>query len=1173
MDKNAIKKFAIRARNKLLGQVEQKALQYGISTEGVHAPQLQGKDAVVINGAVYNEKIKEQRSRLINQIKEKSFNQVMEEAAYTWFNRFIALRFMEVNDYLPTGVRVLSSLETDKKDPDILTHALSVNLPLDKEEIYRLMDAGKTEELYKYLVITQCNALHELLPSMFEPIADYTELLFPENLLFTDSVIREMVAEIPEEDWREVEIIGWMYQYYMSEKKDEVIQAKKKYITAEIPAVTQLFTPAWIVQYMVDNSLGRLWQEAHANPDLKSQWQFYLEHADLDPDIQFKLESYINKNINPEEIKFLDPACGSGHILVYAFELLYQIYKISGYSEKDIPKLILEKNLYGLDIDDRAVQLATFALIMKARQKNRQILWKAINLNICAIQESNGISEDTIRLIAGRNNVAHYDKIKKFIENFRDAKTLGSIIKTGDYDKGLHEDVLERINSIATENLFDNAEIIHVSKIIETLFKQAEIMARKYDIVVTNPPYMGSKYMNAKLASYIENEYPEVKSDLFSVFVMLCMNMTKPNGYLGFVTPFVWMFIKSYEGLREYIVKNKTISSLIQLEYNAYEAAMVPACTFTLRNYYVDVPGEYIKLSAFTGSENQPIKIIEAIKDRDVEYRYSCHSNKFNNIPGYPIAYWISNKIIEIFSGTKYLGNKYPAKVGQNTGDNERFLRLWYEINLLSIGFYFKSSQEALLSELKWFPYNKGGEFRKWYGNNDYVINWENDGKEIKEYAVIRNKGKHWSRYIQNLKYIFQESITYSFISSSNFGVRYSPQGFIFDVGGSSLFPSDKDRYYILAFLCSKLAFNFLGILNPTLNFQVGNVSKIPLIYTKDNEFKGLIENLSKTDIRISKADWDSFETSWDFEEQPLLSHRNGSDTIEQAFANWQSFAQAQFDQLHRNEEEINRIFIDIYGLQDEMTPEVEEKDITIRKADLERDIKSFISYSVGCMIGRYSLDVKGLAYAGGEFDQGKYQTFTVDRDAIIPILSEEYFEDDIVSRFVDFVKTVFGEKTLSQNLNFIAGALGQAAGESATDRIRKYFVNDFYKDHVQTYKKRPIYWLFTSGRQKAFNALIYMHRYHKGMVAKVRTDYLHELQGKHELERRRLEQVAASSSNQRDKRAAEKRLNELSKQKEELRKYDELLRHTADQQIEIDLDDGVKVNYAKFEGLLAKIL
>ena len=733
---------------------------------------------------------------------------------------------------------------------------------------------------------------------------------------------------------------------------------------------------------------------------------------------------------------------------------------------------------------------------------------------------------------------------------------------------------VERMEYQASKNKVDG--------VILDLIKQTKIMTGMYDVLVTNPPYIGRRYLNPILVDLIDEKYADYKSDLFSAFMVYSLDKTKENGQLGFMTPFVWMFISSYEKLREMIINDKDISSLVQLEYSGFDGATVPICTFTLRNYSSDLPGEYIKLSDFKGSENQPIKTMEAVKNPDVDYRYTSRVDNFEKIPGSPIAYWASEKVGDIFYENPKIGDIFVAKQGMTTANNNRFLRQWHEINNDKIGYGCKDAEDAVKSKKKWFPYNKGGGFRKWYGNNEYIVNYENDGYEMKEYTSKLPQGT-WVR-LKSREYYFMESITWTFISSSNFGVRYSPVGFIFDVAGSSIFPK-KDKEYLLALLSTKLSFNLLQIINPTLNYQIKDIKSLPFI---SNEMKkSKIKDIVNHNIQISKTDWDSFETSWDFQKHPILAHKENSNTIEKAFNNWSEFTHKQFYQLKANEEELNRIFIDIYGLEDELTPEVEDKDITISKVveeKLEEDkknsytvdrkeaIQSFISYGVGCIFGRYSLDDDGLAYAGGDFDPSKYKTFPADKDNVIPVISNPYFENDIVSRFVDFVRITFGEENLSENLQYIAESIGMRANEVPRETLRRYFINNFFKDHVQTYKKRPIYWMFTSGRRKAFNALIYMHRYDRTTLAKIRTDYLHVLQSRLEGEKQSLSTMVKDAENTREKRQLEKQILDIEKDLQEIKEYDEKLHHMADMMIDIDLDDGVKVNYKKFEGLVQKI-
>jgi type II restriction/modification system DNA methylase subunit YeeA len=1037
---------------------------------------------------------------------------------------------------------------------------------------------------------------------VFEEIADYTELLLPDNLLTEGSIIRDLVESIEEEDYKDqVEIIGWMYQYYISEKKDEVFAGlkKNKKITKEnIPAATQLFTPKWIVKYMVENSLGRLWLESHPDEELKMQLKYYLEEAEQDPEVQKKLDELKNPDLKPEDIKVLDPAMGSGHILVYAFDVLYDIYLKANYSERDIPKLILEKNLYGLDIDDRAGQLAAFALMMKARSKNRRIFRKKIELNVCSIQESNGLIDNgkfgidnsfwdyILGDVQGEERKKLKEDIEYIIEVFKDAKEYGSILDVKKIDFDAIERRIDEIRNGETIDLFEFQYKEVILEKLPPLIKQARIMSEKYDVVCTNPPYMGNNSLNSKLKKFLEYNYKECKIDLFASFIIKCCNMTKREGYLGFMTPMVWLFIKSYKKLREEIINNKTITSLVQLEYSGFDGATVPICTFTLRNINANAKGQFIRLSDFKGVENQPKKVLKAIENKNVYYRYSIESNLFSLLPNYQIAYWLSKKVITTFRKYKRLDEVADPRKGMVTADNKRFIRYWSEVNFNNIKFDALNREEARKSNRKWFPYQKGGGYRKWYGNNYNIVNWYNDGQEL---LNMKNEGYKVGSTNHNLNYIFKEALTWNKITSSKFSSRYCDRGYLFDDAGPLCHVYNSNNiYYILGLLCSKLSLMYLDIINPTMNFQPGDIASLPYVSNEKENFT-IINKIVNENILISKIDWDSFETSWDFKHHPLLTYsafKNDFDSnkIETAFNRWEDFTREQFNQLKFNEEELNRIFIEIYGLEDELTPDVEDKDITIRKADRERDIKSFISYAVGCMFGRYSLDEEGLIYAGGEFkdkfriENGKVMINTkegwkkssidVTMDNVLVIADDDYFEDDIVNRFVEFVKVTFGEKTLEENLDYIAETLGKKSNETSRQAIRRYFLKDFYKDHVKAYNKRPIYWLFDSGKQNGFKALIYMHRYDSSTVARVRTDYLHKIQKKYEAEVKRLDMLIESDISAREKAAAMKKKEKINKQILECLAYDQVISHVANQKIEIDLDDGVKVNYAKFQSV-----
>lgn len=1157
MNKNAIKKFATEARRELISRVSQRALKYGISDKEVGNP---NDDSV--GGHLLSSTEKKQRAALIEQIKEKGYEQVMEDVAYTWFNRFSALRFMEVNGYLPTKVRVFTD-ENNAFKPQILTEAIHMELDgLDMEKVYVYKEANDNDELYKYLLITQCNALNNVLPGMFQKIADYTELLFPDNLLREGSVVHQMIELIDEDDWKDaVQIIGWLYQYYNSEKKDDVFAALKKNvkITKEnIPAATQLFTPDWIVRYMVENSLGRLWVEGHPNDkvkfivdereggqgrELKSQWKYYLEEAEQEPDVQVQLASIREeyKALKPEDILCIDPCSGSGHILAYMFDVLVQIYESYGYTTRESVASIVENNIYGLDIDDRAAQLAYFAVMMKARQYDRRFFSRGIQPRVYAIAESNHVDSFTLDYFCN-GDAKLTAAMKTIIKELHDAKEYGSILTVTPQDwSALYarfDEVRDDI-SLSKESVLNN---------LLPLVQVAEALSQKYDVVVTNPPYMGSSGMSAKLSDYVKKNYPDSKADLFAVFIEKCGQMPKKNGYQAMITQHAWMFLLSFEKLRNKIL-NRDIINMVHLGARAFEeigGEVVQTTSFVIRKSHIkDYNGKYCRLIEPTTQKGKEEMFLSG------ENRYETDQSNFSKIPGSPVAYWVGEKTLSAYSNAA-LDGYMECKSGIMTGSDE-YIRMWFEPVISQIKFDCQSKYD--MGDAKWFPLNSGGDFRKWYGNNTKIVNLWNDGAEIK--ANVKNYR------LRDPAYYFRRGITWGRITSSQIAFREVVDGSLFGDAGPIGFIEDK-RHYVLGFLCSTVVTSLLQITNPTLNFQVHDIMALPLIESPNEENN--IEKIVGENITSSQNDWDSFETSWDFKRHPLLRKVQ---TIAEAFEQWQTECDDRFNQLKANEEELNRIFIDIYGLQDELTPEVEDKDVTVRKADLERDIKSFISYAVGCMFGRYSLDVDGLAYAGGDWDASKYTTFEPDKDNIIPICDDEYFQDDIVGRFVRFVEVVYGKETLDENLKFIADALGGKGQPKGV--ILNYFINDFYADHCKMYQKRPLYWLFDSGKKNGFKALIYMHRYQPDSIARIRTDYVHEQQARYRTAIADLEnRIANASTSERVK--LNKQLKTLNDQATEIHAYEEKIHHLADQMISIDLDDGVKKNYEIFKDVLAKI-
>lgn len=1188
MDRIAIKNFAIRARHKLITAISQKAHELEIT-----------KDEI----------------KLVENIKEKGFDQLIEEVAYTWFNRLIVLRFMEVNEYLPSGVRFLSSIEEGKTEPDIIKAALNIDFGLYNEEyqetVYKLIDTNNTEDLYRYLLVNQCNQLEQIMPEVFEKISYYTELLIPDDLLGENSVIRDLVESIDEEDYKDkVEIIGWLYQYYISEKKDQVFADLKKGIKISkenIPAATQLFTPKWIVQYMIENSLGRLWlessrknsdkelqsnfnkeiqlnKELQSNKELQLNWKYYLEDTKQKAGTQKQIQKLIKPNLKPEDIKVLDPSCGSGHILVYAFDVLYDIYLQANYPEGDIPKLILENNLYGLDIDDRAGQLTSFALMMKGRSKYKGIFKSNIKLNICVVQESNGITDDIIEFFA-HGDLGCKNDIKYLVETFHDAKEYGSILNVNPVDFGAIEHQIKELKSKETSDILELQYKDIILEKLPPLIQQARIMSGKYDVVCTNPPYMGKKNLNPSLSTYMDTNYPLGKSELYSAFILKCIDYTKNAGFTSMITIHTWMFITSFKDLRKYILDETTIISMLHTgpaTFDDLNAFNVLATSFCLGKTRIkSYNSHFVRLADYYKTGDKILNY------HNTDNKFFLEQEEFFLMPSNPVVYWVSETVRDVFKKSRPLKDYSSPKQGLATGNNNKFVRYWFEVSKENIYLKAKNSQEALESGAKWLPYNKGGNFRKWYGMNEYIVNWENDGFEIKN---LKDKNGKLKSRPQNTGYYFKAGITWSLFGFENFGVRYKDYGYVFDVSGSSIFPSEDLLFYVLAFLSSKVAFMYLSIMAPTVNFQVGNIGDLPLLI--DDKYKNELEILAKDNIKISREDWDEFEESWDFERHPFLKYKSTYNNIESnrfkktikpinltsstssayisdVFKEWERYSTKRYNKLRENEERINEIFIEIYHLENDLTPDVVNRDIALRKADRERDVKSFISYGVACMFGRYSLDEDGLVYAGGEFDNNCYKTFIPTTDNILVIADNNYFEDDIVSRFVDFIRISFGEETLEENLDYIAESLGQKTSETARQTIRRYFLKDFYKDHVKSYKKRPIYWLFDSGRQNGFKALIYIHRYDPDTVSRVRTDYLHKLQKIYEAEVARTDLYLENDViRSREKATRIKKKESLNKKIKECMDYEQIIANVANQKIEIDLDDGIKENYNKFQGI-----
>lgn len=1174
MDKNAILKYAVWARNELIVRVTQKAEQYEI-TEMKTTP----ADADSISGRLLTDAEKKQRAALIEKITADGFEQVMEEVAYTWFNRFTALRFMEVNNYLPSHTRIFTN-EAGEFKPQILADAIQLELDgLDMDKVFELKDANETEELYKYLLIVQCNALSSVLPRMFQKIEHYTELLLPDYLLREGSVIEQMIALIPEEDWTDqVQIIGWLYQYYNSELKDAVFAALKKNVKISkknIPVATQLFTPDWIVRYMVENSLGRLWLEGHPNDALKSEWKYYLDEAEQEVDVQKQLNEIRKEyvELKPEEIRCIDPCMGSGHILCYMFDVLVKIYEDYGYTAREAVGNIVEKNLWGLDIDERAAQLSYFAVMMKARQYDRRFFTRSIQPHVYAIEESNGVTSAPMHDMGIELSQEEYGEAVKqamrLVEEMHDAKEFGSLVNVTPCDWNLLRSFAVPREEAGQLYLDIHGEV-EASERLQILINIGEALSQKYHVVVTNPPYINGRNMNSKLVKFITEKYSDYKYDFFSAFMVRCANMAKESGKLGFLTPYVWMFIQSYDRLRNFLYEENVIESLIQFEYSAFEEATVPVCTFTFSRKKVNGKrGSYLRLTDFRGGmEVQRKKTLEAIADKQCGFYYEQSSESFAKIPGQPVAYWVEPGVIEAFDKGKTLSEVARTRQGLASSDNNRFLKLWWEPSIKKIGFSMKNAREAKESACKWFPCNKGGEYRKWYGNNSYVVNWENDGQEMLAYAAELYGSP--TRTVKNIAYYFMAGMTWGTITSAKLSMRHSHVGFIPEHAGGMIPLADwnEREKYLLGLMNSSVAMEFLTFLSPTLRFTEGPVGLVPVLLDKE-KFAAISKSVDRAE-EIAVEDWDSAETSWDFKRHPMIAD---VDTIEEAYSRWDNLCEKRICEMKELEEGLNETFANIYQLSSVEIKE-KEQDITLYHPSVQTAIKGLISYAVGCMFGRYSLDVEGLCFAGGEWNANNYTSFLPDRDNIIPICDDEYFDDDIVGRFVKFIEIVYGQEMLEQNLRFIADALGGKG--SSREVIRNYFINDFYADHCSMYSvsgsgKRPIYWLFDSGKKNGFKCLVYMHRYQPNTIARIRTDYVHEQQSRYRTAISDLEnRINGAGPSERVK--LNKQLTTLQAQAKEIREYEEKIHHLADQMISIDLDDGVKHNYEIFEDVLAKI-
>jgi hypothetical protein len=1223
MNTSSLKRFAQQARRKLLTQVAAR-LELVLNTDSA---ELRDKSS--------------QLRKLREEINRSSKALVIDKVAYTWFNRLMALRFMDVNDYQPLNLRVVTPRDGYTL-PEILQEAKQGHIPDDlsvnRQHIFDLLDgripaANAQNEAYKELLIGACNHLHQVFPFMFERINDYTELLLPDDLTSGFSIVHDIREGMQPADCTEVEIIGWLYQFYISERKDEVFASKEKVKKEDIPAATQLFTPRWIVEFMVQNTLGKLWLQNRPNSKLRQHMPYYIETPGGQSDDFLKLYSI-------EEIHLLDQAAGSGHILVYAFELLARIYEEEGYNTGEIPALILRNNLFGFEIDGRAAQLASFALMMKARNYDRQAFRKNIVPGIVCFEDFR-LRNDELNDLFRSKGLLLNESIAHDFNNMRQATNIGSLIIP---ETPLTE--LEKFHEILSSDKTPDAFLSYTIRILTEALKQLTALARKYHCVVDNPPYMGGGNMNKELGDFVKKHYPDSKSDLMACFMESGLNMLHPKGFMGMINQHSWMFLSSYEALRKKLIENAQIDTLLHLGPRTFPeigGEVVQNASFTLENVKSYKKGAYIRLVDDDQSELKRTKTLEAIPNPNCDWIFFTDQNNFIKIPGSLIGYWVNDKFLEIFRENK-MSDFGDSCIGMRTGNNLRFLRFWHETIFENIGLDNDNASEAQKSSQKWFPYCKGGTFRKWYGNNDYVVNWENDGYEIKENTklVYPQLGDNLGWKISNEQYYFKPGLTWSGVGASIFGVRSYPKGMLFDSGANSYFVFEQESYYYFAgLLNSSLINSFINIINPTINTGCGVISILPAIF--NSQFFNTVNRNVERSIKLSLADWDSSETSWDFRQNELIRCKlncgqncadldmlddeeqeeilaiinvpTDSNLLEHCYEAYQSEWKRSFFQLHQNEEELNRQFIEIYGLQEELTPDVPLEEITILQQELDRAalaklnkslkrepgtmkvlnydeitlpfnakevMAQFVSYAVGCMFGRYSLDKEGLILANqgetiDDFDEkvigsraffektdDPYQanirypniTFMPDDDNIIPVLDEEWFEDDIVNRFHKFLKVTFGEENFSQNLAFLEDSLSKD--------IRKYFLKDFYADHIKRYKKRPIYWQFSSPKG-SFNVLIYMHRYTPDTINLILNKYLRQFQEKLRNQIEQLEHVINTGTPSEQNKATKEK-DKLKHILIELQEYErDVIYPLATERIPIDLDDGVLVNYNKF--------
>ena len=1186
MNRNTLETYAQKARRDFIAAVTGRAAFYGLTSKNIE-PVVEAGDVTMIGAQAFPHHVAEPHKRLEERIQQDGFEQVMEATAYTWFNRFAAIRYMELHGYLDHGYRVLSHPE-GRPYPEILEHAADVDLPgLDREKAVELkLDGSKDEELYRLLLKAQCNALHQAMPFLFERIGDETELLLPANLLHTDSLIHRMVESIDEGAWGQIEIIGWLYQFYISEKKDQVIG--NVVASEDIPAATQLFTPNWIVKYLVQNSLGAQWLATYPDSQLSEKMDYYIKPAEQTDEVKAQLAAITPGTLNPKALTLIDPASGSGHILVEAYDLFKAIYLERGYRQRDVAQLILEKNLSGLDIDGRAAQLAGFALMMKGRADDRRLFEKGVTLNVMALLDSKGFDAErlaqSVKLVDYGLVDSDLEELKRLFEH---ASTFGSLIQV---PKGLPAKLpaLKQLSETTSQDLFVSDALTHLAALV----RQAEMLAAQYDAVVANPPYMGSGAMNALIKKFAKDHFPDAKSDLFACFIKRGFTLANDAGHNAMVTMQSWMFLSSFEKMREWMLREKTIKTMAHLGARAFgsisgEVVQTTACVLQNRS-----PQGY-KPVFFRLLDGGEVEKSTALANGEKRFDTTAQ-DEFKKIPGSPVAYWVSSAFRRPFSEFDCLEDLALFRQGMSTTAADRFEREWAEIDCR---LFNTERTEPLLENdppAYWYPFNKGGAKRRWYGNLATVVRYEKNGQDLLDLVTSKYPNISDPEFvIKNRRYFFRAAVTYASLGSGAFYSRLVPTGCAYSVAGPAIFSEDWDAASLVSFLCSSTTTLFLSAINPTLGFQIADVGKLPVSMQMLSAVSQAAESIAHSAVSISKTDWDAYERPWDFQSLPILTaSTDPAPTLESSYTAWITQNRKTIAEMQRLEEENNRLFIDAYGLQGELTPDVPIEQITLTANPAYRyggklteedqwtrfrqdTMAELVSYAIGCMMGRYSLGAPGLIYAhseGAGFDPSRYTTFPADPDGIVPLTDSDWFEDDAAHRLIEFISVAWDATHLEDNLASLTSNLSTKKNEPSRETLRRYLCDRFFKDHLQSYKKRPIYWLFSSGKQKAFQCLVYLHRYNEGTLARMRTEYVIPLQGMMASRVRQLDEDIAAVASTAHRKRLEKERAALVKQQAELREFDEKLRHYADQRIGLDLDDGVKVNYGKFGDLLAEV-